>query len=103
MDREQPYGKKLERGMRLAPEHFVVDAGLGLFGGLQHDAGAGAAAGAAQVSVAPDGSALVVSERVSNRLETLPLDDAGTPGAPVITASNGNVPFGFAIGHRGDV
>ena len=61
------------------------------------------ASGAAQVSVAPDGSALVVSERVSNRLETLPLDDAGIPGAPAVTASNGNVPFGFAIGHRGDV
>ena len=61
------------------------------------------ALGAAQVSVAPDGSALVVSERLSNRLETLPLDDAGRPGAPVVTASSGAVPFGFAFGHRGDV
>lgn len=61
------------------------------------------AAGAAQVSVAPDGSALVVSERVSNRLETLALDAAGRPGAPVATPSSGAVPFGFAIGHRGDV
>jgi 6-phosphogluconolactonase len=61
------------------------------------------ALGAAQVSVAPDGSALVVSERLSNRLETLPLDGAGRPGAPVITASGGAVPFGFAFGHRGDV
>ena len=61
------------------------------------------ALGAAQVSVAPDGDALVVSERLSNRLETLPLDAAGRPGAPVITASSGAVPFGFALGHRGDV
>ena len=61
------------------------------------------ALGAAQVSVAPDGDALVVSERLSNRLETLPLDAAGRPGAPVITASSGAVPFGFAFGHRGDV
>ena len=61
------------------------------------------ALGAAQVSVAPDGSALVVSERLSNRLETLPLDRAGRPGAPVITVSSGTVPFGFAFGHRGDV
>lgn len=61
------------------------------------------ALGAAQVSVTPDGDALVVSERLSNRLETLPLDDAGRPGAPVITASSGAVPFGFAFGHRGDV
>jgi 6-phosphogluconolactonase len=61
------------------------------------------AQGAAEVSVAPDGSALVVSERLSNRLETLPLDSSGRPGAPVITPSNGTVPFGFAFGHRGDV
>jgi 6-phosphogluconolactonase (cycloisomerase 2 family) len=61
------------------------------------------AQGAAQVSVAPDGSALVVSERLSNRLETLLLDAAGRPGAPVITPSNGTVPFGFAFGHRDDL
>jgi 6-phosphogluconolactonase (cycloisomerase 2 family) len=61
------------------------------------------AQGAAQVAVAPDGSALVVSERLSNRLETLALDATGRPGAPVITPSNGRVPFGFAFGHRGDV
>jgi len=61
------------------------------------------ALGAAQVSVAPDGNALVVSERLSNRLETLPLDDAGRPGAPVVTASSGPVPFGFGFGLRGDV
>lgn len=61
------------------------------------------ALGAAQVSVAPDGSALVVAERLSNRLETLPLDREGRPGEPVITPSSGIVPFGFAFGHRGDV
>jgi len=61
------------------------------------------ALGAAQVSVSPGGDALVVSERLSNRLETLPLDDAGRPGAPTITASSGAVPFGFAFGHRGDL
>jgi 6-phosphogluconolactonase len=61
------------------------------------------ALGAAQVSVAPDGGSLVVSERLSNRLETLPLDRAGRPGAPVITTSNGAVPFGFAFGRHGDL
>jgi 6-phosphogluconolactonase len=61
------------------------------------------ATGAAQVSVAPDGSTLVVSERTAHRLETLALDDAGRPGAPVVTASSGQTPFGFAFGHRGDV
>jgi 6-phosphogluconolactonase len=61
------------------------------------------AAGAAQVSASPDGSALVVSERVSNRLETLALDNHGRPGAPVATASSGATPFGFAFGHRDQI
>jgi 6-phosphogluconolactonase len=59
--------------------------------------------GAAQVSVTPDGRRLVVSERLSNRLETLALDRFGRPAAPVITASAGTTPFGFAISDRGDV
>jgi 6-phosphogluconolactonase len=59
--------------------------------------------GAAQVSVTPDGRRLVVSERLSNRLETLALDRAGRPAEPVITASSGTTPFGFAISRRGHV
>jgi 6-phosphogluconolactonase len=70
--------------------------------GGQRDLAPGAA-GAAQVSVAPDGSMLVVTERVAHRLETLALDGAGRPGAPVVTTSSGLTPFGFAFGHRGDV
>jgi 6-phosphogluconolactonase len=64
---------------------------------------AAGAQGAAQVSVTPDGRALVVSERVSNRLETLPLDRGGRPGEPVVTASSGAVPFGFGITRQGTV
>ena len=64
---------------------------------------AAGAQGAAQVSVTPDGRSLVVSERVSNRLETLPLDRFGRPGAPVVTASNGAVPFGFGITGQGTI
>ena len=59
--------------------------------------------GAAQVSVAPDGRSLLVTERLANRLETLPLDRLGRPGAPVVTPSSGTVPFGFAFTPRGDV
>ena len=59
--------------------------------------------GAAQVSVTPDGRSLVVTERLANRLETLPLDRLGRPGAPVVTPSSGAVPFGFAITRRGDI
>ena len=61
------------------------------------------AVGAAQVSVAPDGRSLLVTERLANRLETLPLDRLGRPGAPVVTPSSGTVPFGFAFTPRGDV
>jgi 6-phosphogluconolactonase (cycloisomerase 2 family) len=61
------------------------------------------AAGAAQVSVTPDGRRLVVSERLSNRLETLALDRWGRPGAPVASESSGTVPFGFGFGRRGEV
>jgi 6-phosphogluconolactonase len=61
------------------------------------------AAGAAQVSVTPDGRSLVVTERLSNRLETLPLDRFGRPGTPVVTASNGTVPFGFGITKAGTI
>lgn len=57
--------------------------------------------GAAQVSVMPDGRSLVVSERLANRLETLPLDVFGRPGTPVVTASSGTVPFGFGIAPQG--
>jgi 6-phosphogluconolactonase (cycloisomerase 2 family) len=64
---------------------------------------AAGAAGVAQVSVTPDGASLVVSERVANRLETLPLDAAGRPGAPVVTPSSGAVPFGFGITHEGTI
>jgi 6-phosphogluconolactonase (cycloisomerase 2 family) len=60
------------------------------------------ASGAAQVSVSPDGRDLVVTERLSNRIETLPLH-FGRVGAPVVTASSGAVPFGFAFSARGDL
>jgi 6-phosphogluconolactonase (cycloisomerase 2 family) len=61
------------------------------------------AQGAAQVSVTPDGRTLVVSERLSNRLETLPLDRYGRPGAPLVTPSSGAVPFGFGITQQGTI
>ena len=61
------------------------------------------AQGAAQVSVTPDGRALVVTERLANRLETLSLDRFGRPGAPVVTPSSGAVPFGFGITRQGTI
>jgi 6-phosphogluconolactonase (cycloisomerase 2 family) len=60
-----------------------------------------AAAGAAQLSVSPDGRALVVTEKATSVLETFPLR-RGLPGDPVITPSSGPTPFGFAFDRRGD-
>jgi 6-phosphogluconolactonase (cycloisomerase 2 family) len=71
-----------------------------LRGGIENLAAG--AAGATQVSVTPDGRRLLVTERVSNRLETLTLDRLGRPRAPVVTASSGATPFGFAFDDRGD-
>jgi 6-phosphogluconolactonase (cycloisomerase 2 family) len=61
------------------------------------------ALGAAQVSVAPDGRSLVVSEKTANRLETLPLHGGRLAGPATITPSSGPVPFGFAFSPRGDL
>jgi|tagenome__1003787_1003787.scaffolds.fasta_scaffold20976885_5 6-phosphogluconolactonase len=58
-------------------------------------------AGAAQVGVSPDGGALVVTEKTAGRVETFPLR-RGVPGDPVVTPSNGAVPFGFAFDARND-
>ena len=61
------------------------------------------ALGAAQVSVSPDGRRLVVSERLSNRLETVSVDRFGRLGMPVVTASSGTVPFGFAFARHDQI
>lgn len=58
---------------------------------------AAGAAGAAAVRFTADGRWLVVTERVSNRIETFPVLANGRLGAPVVTASAGNVPFGFDV------
>jgi len=61
----------------------------------------GAAAGPAQVSFTPDGSALVVTEKGTNRIDTFPVED-GVARPGVSFASSGATPFGFAFG-RDDV
>jgi 6-phosphogluconolactonase (cycloisomerase 2 family) len=58
--------------------------------------------GPAQVSVAPDGRSLVVTERGANRIDTFPLR-FGRLGAPTVKPSSGPVPFGFAFSRRGDL
>ena len=61
------------------------------------------ASGAAAVRLSPNGQILVVSERVSNRLETFTVGGDGSLGDGVVTQDPGNTPFGFDFTTRGQV
>ena len=80
---------------------------LGLFTGrLSPIAGSaqalsGAAVGPAQVSFSPSGRALLVTEKGTNVIDEYRVDGAGRASAPVVHASTGTTPFGFAITQRG--
>jgi 6-phosphogluconolactonase len=57
----------------------------------------GPTADPAQVGFSPDGSLLVVTEKMGNRLDTYPVNANGLPDAPFDNPSNGITPFGFAF------
>ena len=59
------------------------------------------AAGPAQISFTPDGSALVVTEKAANAIATYAVDALGRAHGPSVTPSAGQTPFGFAFGLRG--
>jgi len=61
---------------------------------------ASGANGAAAVRFTPDGRFLIVSERVSNRLQTFPVAPDGRLGEPVVSAASGGASFGFDITAR---
>lgn len=58
------------------------------------------ASGAAAIRFTPDGRYVVVTERVSNRLEVFPVRPNGRLGAPVVSAASGSASFGFDITAR---
>jgi 6-phosphogluconolactonase len=61
----------------------------------------GAGTAAAQISLAPDGRTLVITEKATNNLVVYPLDARGLPAAtPTIVASSGTTPFGFSFNGR---
>jgi len=64
---------------------------------------AAGANGAAAVRANPTGSLVVVTERVSNRLESFAVNQDGSLGDPVLTAAAGTTPFGFDFTTRGQV
>lgn len=51
----------------------------------------------AQVELSPDGTSLVVTEKMTNRVDIFAIDD-GVPGAVMSYPSSGMTPFGFAFG-----
>lgn len=61
----------------------------------------GSATGPAQISFSPDGRILVVTEKGTNSLVTYLVGDDGLASDPIVTASEGDTPFGFSFGHRG--
>lgn len=81
-------GFRLGRDGRLRPIH----------GSTRSLSGVGT--GPAQVSFSPDGDALVVTEKATNKIVTFQVDRDGFPGLGLIQDSNGQTPFGFAFGKR---
>jgi 6-phosphogluconolactonase len=57
----------------------------------------GTAADPAQVGFNGDGTLLVVTEKLGNRLDSYVVDQNGLPGAPIGNASSGMTPFGFSF------
>lgn len=57
--------------------------------------------GPAQVGFSPDGDVLLVTEKATNKLVSYRVGHDGRLGTPVITASAGTTPFGFAFDRRG--
>ena len=59
--------------------------------------------GAAQVGFGEDGDALIVTEKGTNKLTSYRVRHNGSIEAPVVTASAGATPFGFAVDRRGNL
>ena len=79
------------------------DGQLQPIAGARRPLSAAGGTGPAQVSFSADGDSVVVSEKNTNRLLTYRVAEDGSLGAPVIKASAGAVPFGFAFDRRNRV
>ena len=83
-------------GFRIEPGPKILAP---LSGSTQNLPG-GAAAAPAEVAFNSDGSALVVTEKGTNLIDTFTVDDDGVAQPGVSFPSNGATPFGFAFGHN---
>lgn len=59
------------------------------------------ASGPAQVSFAPGGQSLVVTEKATNAISTYAVDHNGVATGPIVTPSSGATPFGFGFTRSG--
>jgi 6-phosphogluconolactonase len=55
-----------------------------------------------QIGFSPDGDILLVTEKATNKLTSYAVRSNGSIDAPVVTASAGITPFGFAFDRRGN-
>lgn len=55
----------------------------------------------AQISFNPRGDVLVVTEKGTNVLDSYAVNNWGVASGPIVTASNGTTPYGFAFDQRG--
>ncbi len=56
-----------------------------------------------EIKFTPNGSGLVVAEKVSNYIDTFALDNRGIPSDVSYQISNGKTPFGFDFNSKGDL
>jgi len=77
----------------------IGDAGLSHIDGSTQPLSAASTA-PAQIQFTPDGSALVVTEKATDKILTYAVTD-GLASAPAIRPSAGQTPFGFAFGANG--
>lgn len=57
----------------------------------------------AEIAFNPDGDVLVVTEKSTNKIDTYTVDNNGIAHGPIIHASNGVEPFGFAFDNSGNL
>jgi 6-phosphogluconolactonase len=82
---------------------FELEHGdLSPLAGATRPLGAGSA-GPAQVSFAPNGKTLVVTEKASSTIDTYVVGAHGVAGPPTVNAAVGGTPFGFDFDKRGNV
>jgi len=58
-------------------------------------------AGGSSIAISPDGTALVATERLTGLIDVFPIGSDGVLGAPVLSKSNGAVPFADSFTPQG--